>query len=107
MKKLIFLLLMVVIAVGFVFAADAVHPPRVLSLDMELTGYSVQEAVVTPGTVLATQLFFELQAGFLALPDTIDLAGQPHGIYHLIEPINTGHGLVIAVEQSHWYWLRL
>jgi hypothetical protein len=81
MKKAIFLLLMVVLAVGLALAAEAAHPPGAFALGSALAGNSAQEDVVAPATVLAAQPFFGLAAGFSALPGTTDLAGQPQGAY--------------------------
>ena len=81
MKKIIFLLIMALAFVGMVSAIGAADPPGVFTLDAVLSENSGYEAVVTSDTVLATQGFFELPAGFLAFPATNDLPGQPHEYY--------------------------
>ena len=105
MKRFIFLLIMAVFLAGMVFAQDTAHPSGVQALDVVLSGYSVQEAAVTPDTVLAMHGIFALRAGFLVAPNTIDSAGQPHGVYHLIKPLYTGRA--VGVMRVHSYWLRL
>jgi|LSPZ01.1.fsa_nt_gi hypothetical protein len=96
MKKLIFLLLMAVAAVGLVSAATgAAHPPGASALEMVLSGYSVYENVVTPDTVLAVQpIVIALLADFQVVP------------------VYNGDGLPIfkllaVAKQDNDYWLRL
>ena len=81
MKKLIFLLLIAVALAGMVSAQDTAHPPGVLTL--ALSDYGDYEAVITPDTVSAVvPLSTELQAVFLAQPETIDrITGKPQTIY--------------------------
>jgi hypothetical protein len=58
MKKFIFLLIAAVLLSGIAFAQDTAYPPRDITLDAALPGYSVQEAAVAPGTyLLAVSLY--------------------------------------------------
>jgi len=79
MKKIIFLLIAVFLA-GLVFGQDAAHPPGVFTLEAAMSGYSIQEAVVTPDTVLTvmpvTAELSSIQAmandNFMARPPNYD-----------------------------------
>jgi hypothetical protein len=81
-KKLIFLLLIAVALAGMVSAQDTAHPPGFLTLDV-LSEYGVHEAVIAPDTVSAVvPLSTELQAVFLAQPETIDrITRKPQTVY--------------------------
>jgi len=55
MKKLLFLLLVMALGAGVVFAVSGpIHPPGAYSLEATMSENSGYEAVVTPDTVLAT-----------------------------------------------------
>ncbi|MDR1410642.1 MAG: hypothetical protein LBI91_00385 [Spirochaetaceae bacterium] len=97
MKKLFLILLVLLVGMAGLSAAPP-RPGGVFTLDAALSENSVQEAVIISDTVLATQDFFSLPAGILALSDTIDFTGQPHG--YMIKPM-----AVVSNETD--YWLRL
>jgi hypothetical protein len=57
MKRLLFLLLVMVLGAGMVFAtAGHIHPPGVITLEAALSGYGVDGYVVSPDTVLVTEM---------------------------------------------------
>jgi hypothetical protein len=93
MKKLFFLLLIMVIGAGLATAMDAVpsHPPGILGLEIALSGYGTEP--VTPDTVLVTQRPMVLAASLMAIPVEV-----PH--ITIIKPINTGQEMkpVLAVD---------
>jgi hypothetical protein len=104
MKKLIFLLLVMLLGAGMVFAmSNPVHPPGAIS-SVVLAEYGVQEDVVTQPTVLVVAIPKEVeQAIIFAVMADYDLAIQPlDSLCGLIKLLDTGQ-VWIGCNQPEYY----
>jgi len=114
MKKLIFLLLIAVVMVGFLPAGETAHPPEALTLEAEMFGSGVDAYAVNPDTVLTIMLDFELLLSeslatpdiIIELPGSLQARSQQQGNLILILQIDAGLYSYNARGQ-HDYWLRL
>jgi len=96
MKKLIFLLFVMILGAGMVFAMDnPVHPPGGIAIEAEMFSYGVESYIVTLDTVLVQHqdVLFLLPAGVTALSNGIDSYAVMTISRYVIKPLDTGQVL--------------
>jgi hypothetical protein len=101
MKKIIFLLIIAVVLVGFMSAMETAHPPWNTVLMAEMSAFGIDNYAVTADTVsVAAQ--FVLPEGFLFV--NYELFTNS-GYFSLIKPVNTGQRLDYFNETEYWLLL--
>jgi hypothetical protein len=105
MKKLFVLFLCLMAAAGFV-SAGTVHPPGEMSPEMALSGYGVNDAAVTPDTVLATATLTHELPGQILTVSGIMITELPRIVF-TITVIDTGRAVPDDSMDAVDYPLRL
>jgi hypothetical protein len=107
MKKIIFLLIMVVALVGFMPAMETAYPLGDSVLTAELSAIGVDNYFVTAGTApVAAQFILVLPEGYLFVNYELFINNENEW-FSLIKPINNIGQKLDYFSNELGYWLRL
>jgi len=109
MKKLIFMLLVMAMGAGVVFAASGpIHPPCAYSLEAALSEYSVDGHAVTSDTVLVTDAPVTADLlSFEAIVVLYSTAIRPHsGMINLARETREKVDKALSAIEDYVYHLR-